>query len=320
LLPTVASFDWPVFELLVVELSAVLVEFAPFPVFPVMFCAPHPLVQLDVAFEGAKIISPFWSPFTLNVDVATPSTLVLTAVITVPEVFASPVVIDELPTFKDAVFVPVVVAEVRLFATFALLPCVALALFWSVVVAELFDPAPFPEFIAAEFPLHVGQLPEVPVATFPLPVVAKVELLVAFPVLIAVSPTFPLAFVPVLPLGETFDVVLGFTGAVGATGASGTVGGAGGVGADGAAGGVGASGTAGGVGAVGTEGGVGASGAVGGVGGCGALGAVGAVGTVGTSSAQAETGIDKLPTSITMINAIDNIFLMLLLILKFFSF
>lgn len=57
----------------------------------------------------------------MNSETPTPSTLVLTAVITVPVVSASPVLMDELPLLNEVELLPVVVAPLRLEITDALL-------------------------------------------------------------------------------------------------------------------------------------------------------------------------------------------------------
>jgi hypothetical protein len=183
------------------------------------------------------------------------------------------------------------------------LPCPVVAELVSVDVALLSEPAPFPVFeTVAPLPVHVLHPPFDERLLFP--VVESVVSLFPLPVLIAVSPTFPLAFVP-CSLSPLFETVLsGLTGAVGASGAVGAAGGVnscvGGVGADG------------GVGAFGTLGAVGADGGVGGVGADGALGASGGAGGVGTSSAKTAIGTAIFPKKINSINASDSILFILL--------
>ena len=57
-LPITALFDWSVILLFVELFDALFVELAPFAVFEVLLVAPHPFVQLLVAFPGASIMSP----------------------------------------------------------------------------------------------------------------------------------------------------------------------------------------------------------------------------------------------------------------------
>lgn len=241
-LPTTASFVCPVVDALVVLLFAVLVELAPFAVLEVedgelveSLAAPQPLEHELDAFPGERTISPVWLSATLKVATATPSTLVLTAVITVPETLESPVVIDESPTFNEALLCPVFDPWVRLLPTFALFAWDVVAELVLFAVALLLEPAPLEEFPTVALPpLHVLH-PEVEALV--LPVVTSVESLVALPVLIAVSPTFPTELVPCCELLVAVgDDAFGPVGAVGAVGA---VGGVGAEGAVGAVGGVG---------------------------------------------------------------------------------
>ncbi len=234
---------------------------------------PHPDIQLPLKF---KIISPVWLSATLNSDTATPSTFVLTAVIEVPETFASPVVIVELPpVFLETEFCPVTADKPRLLLTVALLVCL---LFWEaeeLIVVLFADPSPLPLFWVLP-PKEPGPPP----AVFWLATVIVLALFVAFPVLIEVLPKLPfetcpvragLFSVPDTGGGEEADVVLttapvglGVGVGAGVFKLGGGVGIGGGVGAAGGGVGAGGGGGTGGVvisagGAVGAGGGVGIS-------------------------------------------------------------
>ena len=142
-----------------------------------------------------------------KVATATPSTFVLSDVITVPVVLASPVVIEESPTLNEPLLPPVLLPKVRLFATFALLCWPVVAELLSVDEALLLDPTPFPEFPTdVPPPAHVLHPPFT--AALLLPVVVIAPLVIASPVPIVVSPTFPLPLVPPVPESEG---VFGFT-------------------------------------------------------------------------------------------------------------
>src|SRR3989344_6360554 len=89
LLPTVASLLWKELSL---EESVMLALFRePAPLFEFLAEESEPLQLETQLWLKSKIISPLWSSVILNSETATPSTLVFTAVIAVPETLASPV-------------------------------------------------------------------------------------------------------------------------------------------------------------------------------------------------------------------------------------
>jgi hypothetical protein len=89
----------------------------------------------------------------LNSDTITPAVLLLTAVITVPVVFTSPVVIDESPpVFLLAVLLPESEFWDRLLLTVALLFWVFVTVVESEELAELLESVPFPELATVTLP------------------------------------------------------------------------------------------------------------------------------------------------------------------------
>src|SRR3989344_1338569 len=78
-----------------------------------------------------------WSSEILNSAIFTPSTFVLTLVIIVALVLASPVSMDVPPTLRSALILPVLVTWLTLFATFALFVCVVVEADWLFTVDEL---------------------------------------------------------------------------------------------------------------------------------------------------------------------------------------
>src|SRR5687768_2209078 len=96
----------------------------------------------------------------LNSATATPSTFVLTAVITVPVTLASPVVIDESPTFIEDELCPVIVDWFISLLTWALLACPVVLLLVVVADPLLLESAPFPEFVTEADPVPQHPDPE----------------------------------------------------------------------------------------------------------------------------------------------------------------
>jgi hypothetical protein len=164
-------------------------------------------VQLDDAFGALNIMSPVWLSFTLNVATATPSTFVFTAVIKVPVVVASPVVMElSPPVLRLVLLFPVFVPSAISLLTEALLVWFVSDELVFETDALLFDPSPFSVF-------ETLALPPVPAVVVPaldmllLPSVVAVPLLLASPVLILAPPTCPSALSP--PVPETFGSVTG---------------------------------------------------------------------------------------------------------------
>lgn len=86
-----------------------MVVFAPLSVFATVVAPRTPQFEMHPAARSSTK-SPVWLSLTLNSATATPERLVLTAVTTVPEVFALPLVIEEFPpVLKEVELSPVTV-------------------------------------------------------------------------------------------------------------------------------------------------------------------------------------------------------------------